>query len=57
VFKDWITGCHRDLDKVTRFEKLAGPELQACPCAPTFSDKHRPLVSVLLEILYLQALQ
>jgi hypothetical protein len=29
VFRDWITSCHKDLDKVTRFEKLAGPELQA----------------------------
>ena len=28
LFKDWLTQCHRNLDKVTRFEKIGGKELQ-----------------------------
>lgn len=28
LFKEWLTQCHRSLDKVTRFEKIGGKELQ-----------------------------
>lgn len=28
LFKDWLTQCHRSLDKVTRFEKIGGKEVQ-----------------------------
>lgn len=28
LFKEWLTHCHRSLDKVTRFEKIGGKELQ-----------------------------
>lgn len=28
LFKEWLTQCHRDLDKVTRFEKIAKTIIQ-----------------------------
>lgn len=36
LFKEWMTKCHSDLDKVIRFESLASDELQVrhvCLCS------------------------